>query len=128
MNSCDAASDLNAFAKALEQRTLDLIESQSWAELDAMISPECQFVTQAGVLKKSDAMTLMQRMQLKSATMKNVKATAVGDNLVVSFYLACSELINGKQQSGDFTPRLSVWKKTGEEYSCIAYGDFATPA
>lgn len=128
MNSSNASSDLNVFAKALEQKTLDLIESQSWAELDAMMSPECQFVTQAGVLNKSKAIALMQRMQLKSTTLKDVRATVVGDNLVVSFYLACSEIVNGEQQSGAFTPRLSVWKKTGAVYSCIAYADFATSA
>lgn len=128
MNSHNVSSDLNVFAKALEQRTLDLIQSENWATLDAMISGECQFVTQSGVLNKSEAMTLMQRMQLKTAILKDVKATAVGDNLVVSFYLACSEIINGELQSRDFTPRLSIWKKIGETYRCIAYADFATPA
>lgn len=124
MPSHDASKNWNAFAESLEQKTLDLIESGRWDELDAMIAPECQFVTRNGVFDKGRAMTLMQSMQLTSSTLKDVRATLAGDNLIVSFYLACSELLNGEPQSSEFSPRLSVWKKTGDAYRCIAYGDF----
>ena len=40
---------LNQFAQALEQKTLDLIQAGQWAALDAMIAPECQFVTNEGI-------------------------------------------------------------------------------
>lgn len=123
MNTMDTAT-LNKLAESLEQKTLDLIQTGRWQELDAMMAPACQFATNQGVFDKARAMTLMQGMKLTSATMRNVKATGCGDNLVVSFELACSELINGQAQSRDFSPRLSVWKKMGDTYLCIAYGDF----
>lgn len=124
MLSPEPANSLNTFAERLERKTLDLIESGQWDELDAMIAPECQFVTRAGVFDKAQAMALMQGMALTSSTLKDVKATVAGDNLMVSFYLACSERMNGELQSGAFSPRLSVWKKSGDAFQCIAYGDF----
>lgn len=124
MSAPIAVNDLNAFAEALERRTLELIGAQNWPALEAMIAPECQFVTHTGVYDKAAAMTLMQGMQLTGATLKDLKATAVGDTVVVSFYLACSELINGEVQSREFSPRLSIWKKASDAYRCIAYGDF----
>ena len=124
MSHPDSSNDLNTLAAALEQKTLDLIQSGQWQALDAMIAPECQFVTNGGVFDKTQAMGLMQGMQLTATQMRQVKATSTGDTLVVSFELACTELIEGKPQSKDFSPRLSVWKKQGDAYRCVAYGDF----
>lgn len=115
---------LNQMAQALELKTLDLIQSGRWAELDAMIAPECQFVTNLGIFDKPRAMSLMQAMQLTDSAIRNVNATANGDTLIVSFELACTEMINGKSQSKDYSPRLSIWNNVGGSYQCVAYGDF----
>lgn len=115
---------LNQFAQALEQKTLDLIQAGQWAALDAMIAPECQFVTNEGIFDKSTAMSLMQAMQLTDASIRNVTATSKDDTLIVSFELACTELIGGKPQAKDFSPPLSVWKQVDGAYLCLAYGDF----
>ncbi|MEN9879752.1 MAG: hypothetical protein RIQ55_398 [Pseudomonadota bacterium] len=115
---------LNQIALALEQKTLDLIQSGNWAALDAMIAPECQFVTNDGVFDKSAAMSLMQAMHLTDASIRNVHATSNGDTLIVSFELACAEFVNGQRQSENYRPRLSVWKKYADKYQCMAYGDF----
>lgn len=123
MNMLDPSS-LNKLAESLEQKTLDLIQAGRWQELDAMIAPECLFATHQGVVDKTRAMSLMQGMQLTAATMRHINATCCGDNLIVSFELACSERINGQVQSRDFSPRLSVWKRVGNAYLCIAYADF----
>lgn len=115
---------LNQFAQALEQKTLDLIQASNWPALDAMLAAECQFVTNSGIFDKQQAMALMQGMQLTSSAIRHVKATENGDTLIVSFELACTELINGRTQSKDYSPRLSVWKKINGQYLCVAYGDF----
>lgn len=124
MNHLSSSEDLNALAATLEQKTLDLIQAGKWFELDAMIAPECQFVTNDGVYDKTQAMTLMQGMRLTDASMRSVKATQSGDVLIVSFELACTELIQEEPQTKDYSPRLSVWKKTAGAYQCVAYGDF----
>lgn len=122
----NANEDINKYAEALEQKTLELIQSEDWLALDAMIASECQFVTNSGVYTKTQSLDLMKKMRLTSASIRNVKATACGDSLIVSFELSCSELINGEQQSTDYSPRLSVWKQIDGVHRCIAYGDFNT--
>lgn len=119
-----AHESLNQLAQDLEQKTLDLIQACRWADLDEMIAPECQFVTNSGVFEKPWAMSLMKGMRLTGSTMRNIKATTIGDTLIVSFELACIERINGNPQSKDYSPRLSVWKRVSDHYQCIAYGDF----
>ena len=118
---------LNQLAESLEQKTLDLIQSGRWDELGRMIASECQFVTAHGVFNKPQAMALMQGMGLRDASIRNVCATACDDTLIVSFELACTELIAGKPQRRDYSPRLSVWKQIDGAYTCIAYGDFNQP-
>ena len=115
---------LNLYAAALEERTLALIQAGEWEALSAMIAPECQFVTNTGIFDKEHALALMQGMKLASASIRSVQATEVGDNLIVSFELACRESIGGTMQSEDYSPRLSVWKKVNDAHVCIAYGDF----
>lgn len=123
-NQTSHVADLNAFAESLERKTLDLIQAGNWDELSEMIAPECQFATNGGVFDKDHALDLMRSMKLAEAILRNVKATVLGDNLIVSFELACSELMSGTPQSKDFSPRLSVWKEIDGAHRCIAYGDF----
>ena len=120
-----SGESLDQLALALERKTLDLIETGAWDALSAMISPACQFVTNQGILDKSQAMRLMQGLRLKDARIRHIKATSSGDTLTVSFELSCSEFIQGQWQSRDFRPRLSVWQKEGADYLCIAYADFS---
>ena len=96
----------------------------NWSALDAMISPECQFVTSSGVFNKHQAMTLMQAMNLKETAIRQLQATQCGDTLIVSFEMACTEMIDDKPQSKACSPRLSVWKQMATGYQSIAYGDF----
>lgn len=111
-------------AQDLEQKTLDLIQAGNWSALDTMISPECKFVTNSGVFNKHQAIKLMQAMNLREANIRHVQATQCGDTLIVSFELACTEMIDDKPQSKGYSPRLSVWKQMVTGYQCIAYGDF----
>jgi hypothetical protein len=120
----EAMNDLERFAEALELKTLDLIYQKDWPALSALIAPECQFVTSQGVYDKAEAMDLMQNMQLTNYRVRGVKATSSGDNIVVSFELACSEFVDGQHQSAQYARRLSVWKASDNTYECIAYADF----
>jgi hypothetical protein len=123
----DNSMQLLKVAEALERKTIALIQEKNWSALEEMLAPECQFVTVKSVYGKSEAMRLMKEMHLASVTLKDFSAQAVGDNLVVTFQMACAEHIAGEPQSHDFSPRLSVWKQCGERYMCIAYADMNRP-
>lgn len=114
-------------AEALERKTISLIQEKNWVALEEMLAPECQFVTVNSIYGKSEAMRLMKQMHLAAVTLKDFDAKAVGDNLVVTFQMACSEDIAGEPQSCDFSPRLSVWQQSVDRYVCIAYADMNQP-
>jgi len=123
----DIRTPLLQVAEALERKTIALIQEKNWPALDEMLASECQFVTVKSVFGKSEAMRLMKEMHLASVRLKDFDVKAVGDNLVVTFQMACTEHIAGEPQSHDFSPRLSVWKQSGERYVCIAYADMNRP-
>ncbi len=127
MNTFNEQETINQLAASLEHQTLDLIQNHQWDALDDMIAQECQFVTHQGVYDKQGALSLMKHMALRSAKVSDVKASLCGDNLIISFRLACSEMIDGLEQSKEFSPRLSIWKQLDGKFRCIAYGDFAQP-
>lgn len=127
MEHKDISTSLVQVAEALERKTIALIQEKRWSDLEEMLAPECQFVTVNSVYGKTEAMRLMKEMHLASITLKDFGAQAVGDNLVVTFQMACTERIAGEPQSHDFSPRLSVWKKSGEDFVCIAYADMNRP-
>lgn len=127
MEPNDSHTQLVQLAEQLERNTIALILEKNWAALEEMLAPECQFVTVNSVYGKSEAMALMKDMRLASVTLKDFDAKAVGDNLVVTFQMACAEHIAGQPQSHEFSPRLSVWQRCGERYVCIAYADMNRP-
>ena len=127
MEHKDNSMQLLKVAEALERKTIALIQEKNWSALEEMLASECQFVTVNRVYGKSEAMRLMKEMHLATVTLKDFDAKAVGDNLVVTFRMACTEQIAGEPQSHDFSPRLSVWQQSGGRYVCIAYADMNRP-
>ena len=111
-------------AKRLEELSVALIREKNWQALEQLLSPACQFVTGHGSCDRAEAMKLMKEMNLGEVRFKNFKVTQAGDNLVVSFWLSASEMIGGKVLSTEFSPRLSVWQRTGPDWQCVAYANF----
>jgi hypothetical protein len=110
-------------AEELERLSVKLIQDQNWEALEKMLAPGCQFVSTQGACDKESAMRLMKEMHLGPVKFKDFKVTEAQDNLIVSFWIAALEYRDGKELSPEFSPRLSVWKKMGEQWLCIAYAD-----
>ena len=102
---------------------MKLIQDQNWQALEQMLAPGCQFVSSQGACDKESAMRLMKEMQLGPVKFKDFKVTQAEDTLVISFKIAALEYRDGKELSPDYSPRLSVWKKMGSQWQCIAYAD-----
>ena len=110
-------------AEDLERLSVKLIQDKNWEELEKMLAPGCQFVSSQGSCDKESAMSLMKEMHLGPVKFKDFKVTEAGDNLIISFWIAALESRDGKELSPEYSPRLSVWKKTGSRWQCIAYTD-----
>ena len=111
----------------LERLSVQYLQNKNWDALEKMLDPACQFVGMAGACDRASAMTLMRGMNLGPVKFKDFLVTQSGDNLIVSFWLAADEYHEGIALSSDYSPRLSVWKKNGGEWLCIAYADLITP-
>jgi hypothetical protein len=120
-------SELAAQGEKLERLSVQYLQDKNWAALEKMLDPACQFVGMAGACDRARAMTLMKGMNLGPVKFKDFLVTQSGDNLIVSFWLAADEYHDGKGLSSDYSPRLSVWKKTSSQWLCIAYADLITP-
>lgn len=113
-------------AEELERLSVKLIQDKNWVALEAMLDPACQFVGMSGACDRASAMSLMKEMNLGPVKFKDFKVTQAGDNLIISFWLAALEFHEGKELSPEYSPRLSVWKKTSNQWQCIAYADLIT--
>jgi hypothetical protein len=111
----------------LERLSVQYLQNKNWDALEKMLDPACQFVGMAGACDRASAMTLMRGMNLGPVKFKDFLVTQSGDNLIVSFWLAADEYREGIALSSNYSPRLSVWKKNGGEWLCIAYADLITP-
>ena len=113
-------------AEELERLSVKLIQDKNWVALESMLDPACQFVGMSGACDRASAMSLMKEMNLGPVKFKDFKVTQAGDNLIISFWLAALEFHEGKELSPEYSPRLSVWKKTSNQWQCIAYADLIT--
>jgi hypothetical protein len=113
-------------AEELERLSVKLIQDKNWVALESMLDPACQFVGMSGACDRASAMSLMKEMNLGPVKFKDFKVTQAGDNLIISFWLAALEFHEGKELSPEYAPRLSVWKKTSNQWQCIAYADLIT--
>ena len=110
-------------AEELERLSVKLIQEKNWEELEKMLAPSCQFVSSQGSCDKASAMRLMKEMHLGPVKFKDFKVTQAEDNLIISFWIAALEYRDGKELLPNYSPRLSVWKKSSSQWQCIAYAD-----
>lgn len=116
--------NLEAEGLALERHAVKMIQDKNWDALEKMLDPACQFVNSNGAYDRESAISLIREMNLGPVEFRDFKVTKAQDNLIVSFWLAATEDRNGIPLSLDYSPRLSVWKKSDSQWQCIAYADF----
>jgi ketosteroid isomerase-like protein len=121
-------ADISAIGEQLERLSIQYIQDKNWDALNQMLDPACQFVGMNGSYDRSSAMTLMKQMNLGPVQFRDFQVTQSGANLIVSFWLAAIEYQDGKPLSPNYSPRLSVWKRTDERWLCIAYADLISAA
>ena len=121
-------NDIVAQAEALERLSIQYIQDKNWVALEAMLDPAWQFVNAHGSCDRDTAMSLMKGMNLGPVQFKDFKVSHSQDSLVVSFWLAALEYRDGIELSANYSPRLSVWRRSDERWKCIAYADLITAA
>lgn len=124
MNEHTTPRDIALQAEKIERLSVELIQEKNWDVLETLLDPACQFVGMNGACDRDGAITLMKQMHLGPVEFKDFRVTQAKDNVIVSFWLAALEYHDGKVLSSTFSPRLSVWRVTDNQWRCIAYADF----
>jgi len=72
----------------------------------------------------------VNKEDLSSYTLTGLRATRSGNTIVVTYTAAATQIVNGKELSGDPEPRLTVFVKSpkNDNYTVISHSSFNVPA
>jgi len=112
---------------ALADKFLRLLEAEDRAGLRRFLSPAFQLQRADGTYVNK-AEYLAKPAIVESHQIDNVRATRVGDVIVVRFDLVVDATIDGLPQSIAPAPRLATFHKGPNGWQLLAYANFNTPA
>ena len=122
-----AVPDPDAKGQELAERYLDTLKGADTDTdaLDALLAPDYQLVRSDGTRATKEEY-LAEPATVDTYAINNVKGTATGNTLVVSFDLTIEEEING-QQISETAPRLGSFVWDGEDWLLLSWANFGVP-
>ena len=97
--------------------------SEDMEDLGIMIVPGFQSVHADGARDRQSEIELFKKLDIKDFTLSDFKVTRVGPALIVTYFLAVAETIEGKRLSAKPAARLSVWLETDSGWKWIAHAN-----
>lgn len=110
----------------LVKRFYNDLQHHAVADLRAFLSPAFQ-IQRAGGSHLKKAGYLKKLPKIRSYKIRHLVTTSTGTELVSTYELAATEIVNGKQVHPGYSPRLSVFAKTRNGWQILAHVDFKTP-
>ena len=120
-----AFADVPRGEKLVQRLWKDMQESNVDA-IKQYTSKNFQSLHWFGAFNRYQELDLIKNLHIVSYELRDIKATQ-GDNCIVVTY---NVLVTESIQESQFTslaPRLSVWKKVGNEWKWVAHANLATP-
>ncbi|MDA2987676.1 MAG: hypothetical protein O2815_01220 [Actinomycetota bacterium] len=115
-------------ATALVNKMWTLAQNNDEAGLQDFINKafQAQDADQPRWNKKQFIDVLVNGEELSSYTLSGLRATRSGNTIVVTYTAAASQVVNGKQLSGDPKPRLTVFIQSPKTktYTVISHSSF----
>jgi hypothetical protein len=97
--------------------------SEDVEDLGKMIAPGFQSVHVDGARDRQAEIELFKGLDIHDYTLSDFKVTRVGPALIVTYFLAVAETIDGKRLSAKPSARLSVWLETDSGWKWIAHAN-----
>jgi hypothetical protein len=110
-----------------ERLVMDLfaaIKEKNWDKLENMIHPAFQSVHFDGARNRSQEMQLLKGLELGNYSLSNFRISMSEAILVVSYFIAAEEMIDGKPTLPKPSCRLSVFHKTDEGWKWVSHASF----
>jgi hypothetical protein len=125
------SSNVDKVATALVNRMWTLAQNNDRNGLRKFINRQfqAQDADQPRWNKRQFINVLVNKEDLTSYTLSDLRATRSGNTIVVTYTAAASQIVNGKPLSGDPKPRLTVFVQspTTHKYTAISHSSFNVP-
>jgi hypothetical protein len=109
----------------LERQMAADIKAKNWNAVESRIADGFQSVHPDGPRDRMGEIALLKKMNLGDFTLSNFRTTVVGDNIVVTFTMTVTQIIDGKHLPPKPAYRLSVWKKGDSGWQWISHANLA---
>jgi hypothetical protein len=126
-----AAMQLRAQAAPASAAEGERLERQMWVYLKAndqanlmkRMAPYFQSAHADGPRDRAGELALIKTLKPSTYTLTGFKVSTTPDIMVVSYWIAVSETIDGKTTSSKPAMRQSVWQKTAAGWQWIAHSN-----
>ena len=124
VNTEEPTSD-NISGEKLMREIWAEIKAKNWPAVESKIAPQFQSVHADGVRDREVEIKLLRNLNLGEYTLSDFKTTHSGPIIIVTYFAAAEETINGKKVSSKPTMRLSIWLKTESGWQWIAHANLS---
>jgi hypothetical protein len=119
---------LNTLATGLLDGWFQKMVSKDRAAIEAGMQANFQRINFEGAFDRSAEVAAITALGVTAPTISGVRATRVGDALVVTCLVKAGESVNGKKLPSEPAPRLAVWQQVDGAWRLAAWASLEMPA
>ena len=107
----------------MEKQMWEDIKAKNWKAVEDKIAEGFQSVHPDGPRDRASEISLIKNLNVGKIALSDLKSTANGDNIVVTYMISAQETIDLERLPTKPAPRLSVWKKAGNDWQWICHAN-----
>jgi hypothetical protein len=107
----------------MEKQMWEDIKAKNWKAVEGKIAEGFQSVHPDGARDRAGEISLIKNLNVGKIALSDLKSTTNGDNIVVTYMISAQETIDLERLPTKPAPRLSVWKKTQNNWQWICHAN-----
>jgi hypothetical protein len=107
----------------MEKQIWEDFKAKNWQAVESKIADGFQSVHPDGVRDRAGEISLIKSLNVGQTALSDLKSTANGDNIVVTYMISAQETIDLERLPTKPAPRLSVWKKGASGWQWISHAN-----
>jgi hypothetical protein len=119
---------LNTLATGLIEGWFQKMVAKDTAAIEGTMQPQFQRINFEGSFDRAAEVAAIGTLGVTAPTISGVRATRVGDALVVTCLVKVTESANGKKLPSEPAPRLGVWQQVDGAWRLAAWASLEMPA
>jgi len=107
----------------MEKQMWEDIKAKNWKAVEGKIAEGFQSVHADGARDRAGEISLIKNLNVGKIALSDLKSTTNGDNIVVTYMISAQETIDLERLPTKPAARLSVWKKTQNNWQWICHAN-----